>query len=756
MPPLPETSKPKMNNSIRASPLEATTEKNWAVLDAAQITNLATLETLPTEIPLHPFGKFKGNGKDFYCDKESLKLCSKEKANGVDWILDIEHDAFYQDFPEANPLNMELSPKEFVLVESVRTAGWITGLMVKDGYVYGQVQWTPNVTEDVLNGVHRYVSPVLLYADDGQVIGYHSFALVKRPGTTNQRRIGLKEDPNVNKQPLSLTVRDIEDDARRQLRLKLQKYVYIADILNDSIVFGGDDPGLYQVSYTVNGTKLILGDDITKVVRSYTPKEEEAMNKAQLAALAAKLNMPFETEDDEKKLMAEIERLKGLETAILSATGAASGDAAVGAIEGLKQNQTQTETLAAKVAAMEKQKEDDEKTALIEKLSAEGKLAPAHLEKAKTKSLAELKSFAEFAMPLVNLGAKEKEPAMQRDALMTLREAMNSQGPGKQQRILKVYHEILAAHKKGDLNMAALAGPAAGGTPLLSEATIWSARTLEQLDKEFVYVRAFTNRDYEADARRGGTVNMYYFSSIGVTNYTGAWADAAWADLDDNEVVLQIDQAKKVIFKVPRVRQQFNQIDLLEQGTSRAAQDIGDVVDQFIAAVHADIAAGNVFGTTASPITVGFGAGQTKPVLALARLNQALVAARAPRMGRKAVVVPDWFGTMLLTELGARATQLGDNVTQNGENMQGMIFRNVAGFDEVHVSVNVPNTAGTLYKVIAGGQAVAFAMGIEDQEILSLQNDFGQGYKGLYVYGKKLPRGEYMASGTWNIGAYQA
>jgi phage I-like protein len=753
MPPLPETSKPKMNNSIRASPLEATTEKNWAVLDAAQITNLATLETLPTEIPLHPFGKFKGNGKDFYCDKESLKLCSKEKANGVDWILDIEHDAFYQDFPEANPLNMELSPKEFVLVESVRTAGWITGLTVKDGYVYGQVQWTPNVTDDVLNGVHRYVSPVLLYADDGQVIGYHSFALVKRPGTTNQRRIGLKEDPKeTNNQPLSLTMFDIERDAVKQLRTKLQKYVYIADLLNDSIVFSVEEQGLFQVSYTVNGTKLILGDDITKVVRSYTPKEEEAMNKAQLAALAAKLNMPFETEDDERKLLAKIEELSGREAAVLNATGASDFDSAMGAISALKQNQTQTETLAAKVAAMEKQKEDDEKTALIEKLSAEGKLAPAHLEKAKTKSLAELKSFAEFAMPLVNLGAKEKEPAMQRDALMTLREAMNSQGPGKQQRILKVYHQILAAHNKGELNMEALAGP---GTPLLSEATIWSARTLEQLDKEFVYVRAFTNRDYEADARLGGTVNMYYFNSVGVTNYTGGWVDADWANLGDNQVVLQIDQQKKVIFKVPRVRQQFNQIKLIEEGTARAAQDIGDVVDQFIAAVHADIAAGNTFGTTASPQTIGFGAGEVKPVLALARLNEELVSARAPRMGRKTVVVPDWFGTMLLTELGARATQLGDNVTQNGENMQGMIFRNVAGFAEVHVSANVPNTAGTLYKVIAGGQAVAFAMGIDEQEIVKLQNDFGDGYKGLYVYGKKLPRAEYMASGTWNKGAYQ-
>jgi phage I-like protein len=653
-----------MNNSIRASPLESSKPTNWAVLEAAQITNLSTLETLPTEIPLNPFGRFKGNGKDFYFDKESLKLSNIEKSNGVDWVLDEEHDAFYQDFPEAHPLNAGLNPKEFVLIEKVRTLGWITGLTVRDGYVYGQVEWTPNATEGVLNGAHRYVSPVLLLAEDGQVIGYHSFAVVKRPGTTNQRRIGLSA----------------VDTAERE-----------------------------------------------------TPKMENQTNQPAID-------------------VAEFERLKGLEAAVLSATGATSGDAAVGAIEGLRQNQTQTETLAAKVAAMEKQKEDSEKDSLIEKLSAEGKLAPAHLEKAKTKSLAELKSFAEFAMPLVNLGAKEKEPAMQRDALMTLREAMNSQGPGKQQRILKVYHQILAAHNKGELNMEALAGP---GTPLLSEATIWSARTLEQLDKEFVYVRAFTNRDYEADARLGGTVNMYYFNSVGVTNYTGGWVDADWTALGDNQVVLQIDQQKKVLFKVPRVRQQFNQIDLLEAGTARAAQDIGDVIDLFIAASHADIAVANQFGTTGTPIVVGFGSGETKPVLALARLNEELVAARAPRMGRKTVVVPDWFGTMLLTELGARATQLGDNVTQNGENMQGMIFRNVAGFAEVHVSANVPNTAGAAYKVIAGGQAIAFAMGIDEQEIVKLQNDFGDGYKGLYVYGKKLPRPEYMSIGTFNKGAYQ-
>jgi hypothetical protein len=651
--------------NIRASPLEATSAKNWAVLEAAQITNLATLETLPTEIPLHPYGKFKGNGKDFIFNKKSLKLCNEEKSNGVDWILDEEHDAFYQDFPEAHPLNEGKSPKEFVLVTSVRTSGWITGLTVRDNYVYGQVQWTPNVTDDVLNGVHRYVSPVLLFADDGQVIGYHSFALVKRPGTTNQRRIGLSA----------------VDTAER------------------------------------SGVKM-------------------------------------ENENTQPEIdVAEFERLKGLEAAVLSATGATSVDAVVGAITGLKQNQTQTEVLAAKVAQMEKQKEDDEKNALIEKLSAEGKLAPAHLDKAKTKSLAELKSFAEFAMPLVNLNAKEKEPAMQKDGLMELREALNHRGPGKQTRILKVYHELLAASEKGEINMAALAGP---GTPLLSEPTIWSARTLEQLDKEFVYVRAFTNRDHEAEAKLGGTVNMFYFNSIGVTNYTGGWADGDWASLGDNQVVLQIDQQKKVLFKVPRVRQQFNPLNLIEQGTERAALDIGDVVDQFIAATHAEVAASNLYGTSGTPIVVGFATGQVKPTLALSILNERLVSARAPRMGRKTVVVPDWFGTMLLTELGARATMLGDNVTQNGENMQGMIFRNVAGFAEVHVSANVPNTAGAAYKVLAGGQAIAFAMGIDEQEIVKLQNDFGDGYKGLYVYGKKLPRAEYMALGTFNKGAYQA
>ncbi|MDW8006436.1 MAG: hypothetical protein RMJ05_06925 [Thermomicrobium sp.] len=293
-----------------------------------------------------------------------------------------------------------------------------------------------------------------------------------------------------------------------------------------------------------------------------------------------------------------------------------------------------------------------------------------------------------------------------------------------------------------------MAGP---GTPLLSEPTVWSARLLAHLDKTYVYVAALTNRNYEGEARAGGTVKAFYVSDVTVSDYTGGWSDSDWAALSDNEVTIQIDQAKKILVKVPDVRDQFSVIDLIDQATQRMAVAIGDAIDQYVASKYAEVASANQYGDDTTPVTVGLGNGETRPTVALVRLREVLAEARAP-MTNPRVVVPVWFATMLSLELGSRATQLGDRATQEGMVAPGFLgtFEGL----QVYVSPNVPNTTGTKYKVLAGDPMITFASAIEKVETTRLQNDFATGVKALYVYGAKLPRGQYLALGTFNRGSY--
>lgn len=297
-------------------------------------------------------------------------------------------------------------------------------------------------------------------------------------------------------------------------------------------------------------------------------------------------------------------------------------------------------------------------------------------------------------------------------------------------------------------------GPSVSGTPLASEPTVWSSRILEYLDKTFVYVAALTNRNYEGEAKQGGTVKMFRVNAVSVSDYDGAWTDADWTALGDTEFSLQIDQEKKFLFKLSDVREQFSVLQMIDQGSQRAAQAVGDTVDQYIASKNSQVATANQYGDDTTPVTVGLGSGETRPTTALSMLRERLVTARAASAMPRAVI-PEWFATMLELELAGRLTGLGDrSILGDIVSKPGFMAR-VGGFD-IFVSPNVPNTAGAKYKVLAGEPNITYASAIEKVETMRLQNDFATGVRGLYVYGGKLLDANSMALGTFNKGAYEA
>lgn len=271
-----------------------------------------------------------------------------------------------------------------------------------------------------------------------------------------------------------------------------------------------------------------------------------------------------------------------------------------------------------------------------------------------------------------------------------------------------------------------------------------------------VYRRELTNSNYAGEAKQGGTVRAFWVSEISVSDYAGAWPESEWELLSQAESVMQIDQQKKFIFKVPDVRGEFNVLNLIDEGAKRAAQSMAVTIDSFIAGQHTAISANNFLGTNAAPITVGFGAGETRPSLFISRLRQEIIDASAPMTTLRAVV-PTWFSTMLGHELAIRPTGLGDTAIRGAAGGASSPGERIRVYDVDCVpSQTVPNTAGALWKIVLGDPMISFAMAIENIETIRLQNDFSTGIKGLAVYGAKLFRGEYMALGTANQGAWPA
>lgn len=146
----------------------------------------AALAEAPDRIPLHPFGEFVGNGTVFLYDEESLQAALQDlRERGVPWVLDYHHQTMRVEEGQAG---------------EAPAAGFITGLVVDDGFVYGLVEWSETGRERVSRGEYAYVSPVFYYDPTPdemgrhRVLGYHSFALTNNPGIRFQKRIEAEAD----------------------------------------------------------------------------------------------------------------------------------------------------------------------------------------------------------------------------------------------------------------------------------------------------------------------------------------------------------------------------------------------------------------------------------------------------------------------------------------------------------------------------------------------------------------------------------
>jgi phage I-like protein len=78
-------------------------------------------------------------------------------------------------------------------------AGWIEELAVRDGSIWGRVEWTRRAAKAIAEREYRFVSPVFYHerGDDPRVVALVSAGLVHRPNL-NLKALNRCEDPPVN------------------------------------------------------------------------------------------------------------------------------------------------------------------------------------------------------------------------------------------------------------------------------------------------------------------------------------------------------------------------------------------------------------------------------------------------------------------------------------------------------------------------------------------------------------------------------
>jgi N4-gp56 family major capsid protein len=274
--------------------------------------------------------------------------------------------------------------------------------------------------------------------------------------------------------------------------------------------------------------------------------------------------------------------------------------------------------------------------------------------------------------------------------------------------------------------------------------TLWSARLLASLKKTLVYAQdGIVNREYEGEIReKGNTVKINSIGAVTVSDHTKNTDISAPEALNDSDQVLVIERAKYFNFQVDDVDRVQQMPSTMNQAMVEAGYALADAFDQYVAGLYTGAHANNLIGSTASPTSVTTASAAYEQLVDLGVL---LTQSNVPTSQRWAVVPPWFYGLLQKDDRFVKAgTAMTDQVLRNGEIGQAAGFR-------VMQSNNVPQTAGTKYRVIAGHpMAISVAEQINKVEAYRPERRFADAVKGLHLYGAKLVRNTAIAVGTFN------
>ncbi|WP_425446668.1 P22 phage major capsid protein family protein [Dethiothermospora halolimnae] len=261
--------------------------------------------------------------------------------------------------------------------------------------------------------------------------------------------------------------------------------------------------------------------------------------------------------------------------------------------------------------------------------------------------------------------------------------------------------------------------------------TIWSARLNEKFKRNLVYGNC-VNTDYEGEINgQGSTVKINSIGSVTIGDYDKTTGVGKPEELSSEQTSLVIDQAKYFNFQVDDIDKAQANVDLLEGGIKEAAFGLANTCDKYIAGFYTEVKAGNIIGDDTTPIVPT----KSDAYDYLVDLGVILDENDVPEDNRF-VVVPAWFYGLLVKD---------PRFTKEMDVMRTGFVGNIDNM-AVYKSNNVPNTAGTKYKIIAGHKsAISFAGQVDSVEAYRPESQFSDAIKGLEVYGAKVIKPEALA-----------
>lgn len=250
---------------------------------------------------------------------------------------------------------------------------------------------------------------------------------------------------------------------------------------------------------------------------------------------------------------------------------------------------------------------------------------------------------------------------------------------------------------------------------------------------------AISNTDYEGEiSGQGDKVHIRTVPNVTVADYTGT---VSYADLTTSTIELLIDQAKSYAFKLDDVLGGQADIDMLAEASKDAAESMR-------IAVETDVLANVVTGAT----TIGSQTTITASNILTSILDIAkeLDELNIPEEGRFIVLPPSMISLLKQSEL-RQAYLTGDATSPLRNGQVGQVDRFTV-YQSNLLYTPASGTDATYTHVLAGHpKAITFASQFVKTETVRLESTFGDGVRGLKVYGRKVVTPDCLAVGKWKV-----
>ena len=262
---------------------------------------------------------------------------------------------------------------------------------------------------------------------------------------------------------------------------------------------------------------------------------------------------------------------------------------------------------------------------------------------------------------------------------------------------------------------------------------VWSAKLFVRLRKSLVHAST-VQRDYEGEiSQYGDTVRINEIGAVDVSDYT-KYDDISWQEMDSAQKILLIDQAKSFAVQLDDIDKAQVKPKLMDGIMSEAAYAIADEVDQHIAGKYSEA------GNTVSALTVTVGA----VIQNISNMQLKLNEANVPQQDRY-LVVPPWYHQHIVNSVSQGISSTGvPKVRDDGVIVNGFVGE-LYGFN-ILMSNNISNNGSVWQMMAYHKSAITFAGQIAKMEATRIEARFGDGIKGLYLYGSKVVRPNAMVT----------